>query len=457
MAIATAAGVAALGIIRVSGKDAIAIGNKVFKGRNLENADSHTVHYGYITDGPHTIDEVMVTVFRAPKSFTTEDSLEIACHGSAFILEAVVNVLIKNGARLAQPGEFTIRAFMKGRIDLAQAEAVADLIVSQNEAQHTLAMRQMRGGITGEIQGLRSELLDFVSLIELELDFGEEDVEFANRDQLVGLINKITGHIDPLIASFKYGNAIKSGIPTAIIGRPNAGKSSLLNLLLKDERAIVSDIAGTTRDTIEEVLNISGTAFRFIDTAGIRATDDTIEKIGISKALKKIDEAAIVLYIFDVSTTNTEAVFEDLKMIGERNADSKLMILANKTDLVTTEKLSNIAAEIKSKGYESVFFIQVSGRAGAHIEALIGALEHEASQMQAGDNATIVSNVRHYTALKQARAALQKVTEGIEAGISSDLLSLDIRQALQSLGEITGEVTSDEILGNIFGKFCIGK
>lgn len=456
-AIATPNGVSAIGIIRLSGPDSFAICKQVFKGKNLLLQSSHTVHYGYIMNGDIVIDEVMVTLFKAPKSFTTEDSIEIACHGSPYILEQIINVLIKAGARLALPGEFTIRAFMKGRIDLSQAEAVADLIVSQNASQHAIAMQQMRGGITNEIALLRQELLDFVSLIELELDFGEEDVEFANRDDLYNLINRIIHHINPLLESFKYGNAIKNGLPIAIIGRPNAGKSSLLNLLLQDERAIVSDIAGTTRDTIEEVITIGGVQFRFIDTAGIRATEDTIEKIGIAKALKKIEEARMVLYIFDAANTSVEEVLEDTRMIADKNPDISLLVLVNKTDLLNDSDVSSLTTAIKSHGHNQVFAIQANNNSKDSLNRITTALDTIAQQMNPEDNQTVITNVRHYNALMEAKDALRHVVSGLDNRLSSDLLSLDIKQALNALGQITGEVTSDEILGNIFGKFCIGK
>ncbi|MES2617917.1 MAG: tRNA uridine-5-carboxymethylaminomethyl(34) synthesis GTPase MnmE [Bacteroidota bacterium] len=456
-AIATPNGVSAIGIIRLSGPEAFTICNKVFKGKNITLQASHTVHYGFIMNGDTAIDEVMVTLFRAPKSFTTEDSIEIACHGSPYILEQIINVLITAGARLALPGEFTIRAFMKGRIDLSQAEAVADLIVSQNASQHAIAMQQMRGGITNEIALLRQELLDFVSLIELELDFGEEDVEFADRKDLYTLVNKIIHHISPLINSFRYGNAIKNGLPIAIIGRPNAGKSSLLNLLLQDERAIVSDIAGTTRDTIEEVMTIGGVPFRFIDTAGIRATEDTIEKIGIAKALKKIEEARMVLYIFDAANTPISEVLEDISMINEKNHDISLLIMVNKTDLLSNDQVKDLIATIKTHGHTNVFAIQANNNSQDSLNQITKALDNIAQQMNPEDNQTVITNVRHYNALLEARNALNHVVTGLDNRLSSDLLSLDIKQSLNALGQITGEVTSDEILGNIFGKFCIGK
>lgn len=457
-AIASAQGVSAIGVIRVSGNEAIAICNKIFKGKDLTHQPSHTIHYGYIIDNNYQeVDEVMVSVFKAPKSFTTEDSIEISCHGSPYILSRVLQLLIDGGARLAFPGEFSLRAFINGRVDLTQAEAVGDMIATQNQSQLNIALQQMRGGLLKEISSLRQQLLDFVSLIELELDFGEEDVEFADRTQFKLLIDKIKEHIAPVIASFKFGNAVKNGIPVAIIGRPNAGKSSLLNILLNEERAIVSAIAGTTRDTIEEVLNIKGIAYRFIDTAGIRETEDSIEKIGISKALKKIEEAQIVVYIFDSSDTDIAEVNYDLAMIKAKNSDIKLIVLANKIDLITSENKNLILAELKNEAFDAILPIQLSNLEHLTLEKLKQNLLTLVSERGANNNEIIITNIRHYNALCEANEALQNVEQGLQNKLTSDILALEIKKALHALGEISGEVSNDEVLGNIFGKFCIGK
>ncbi len=456
-AIATSEGVSAIGIIRVSGKEAFSICNKIFKGKDLTKQPTHTIHYGFIVDTDVVIDEVMVSVFRSPKSFTTEDSIEISSHGSPFILEQVLQLLVKNGARLALPGEFTMRAFMHGRIDLSQAEAVGDLIAAQNKAQLDVALKQIKGGLSDDIKLLREQLLNFASLIELELDFGEEDVEFADRTQLKQLITAILKHIQPIIDSFRYGNAIKNGIPVAIIGRPNAGKSSLLNLLLNDDRAIVSDIAGTTRDTIEEVLNIEGLPFRFIDTAGIRATQDSIEKIGIGKALKKIEEAQIVIYIFDTFETTIEEVKKDLEMIVSRNSEIQLLVLSNKGDLIGADDESKITQQLHTMGYQRSLCIQANRALDKETNSVKTALYEMVKTGIVNDGQTVVTNIRHYKSLNDAKEALDLVVAGLENKLTSDLLALDIKRALNALGEITGEISSQEILINIFGKFCIGK
>ncbi len=456
-AIATAEGVSAIGVIRISGKQAFSICNKIYKNKDLTQLNSHTIHYGFITDGDEVIDEVMLSVFKSPRSFTTEDSIEISAHGSPYILSRILQLLIDNGARLAQPGEFTMRAFMHGRLDLAQAEAVGDLIAAQNKAQAEVAIKQIRGGLSEDIKSLREQLLNFASLIELELDFGEEDVEFADRSQLNKLIEQILHHIDPIIQSFQYGNAIKNGIPVAIIGRPNAGKSSLLNLVLNDDRAIVSDIAGTTRDTVEEVLNIEGLPFRFIDTAGIRATQDTIEKIGIEKALKKIEEAQVVIYIFDVSDTSIEEVLADLEMITAKNERIHLVVLANKTDLIAQSAQFNLLQQLNKVGYTNTLSIQANKGSAQELLVLKSTLHESVKRGLVSDGQTILTNLRHYKSLSDAREALQVVVEGLGNRLTSDLLALDIKRALNALGEVTGEISSQEILINIFGKFCIGK
>ncbi len=456
-AIATAEGVSAIGIIRISGNDAINVCAKIFKGKDLNIQKSHTIHYGYITENEHILDEVMVSIFKAPKSFTTENSIEISCHGSPFILTQILQLLIKNGARLALPGEFSLRAFVKGRIDLSQAEAVGEIIASQNQAQLNIALQQMRGGLSHEIAFLRNQLLEFASLIELELDFGEEDVEFADRTQLNSLIDKIVNHINPMIQSFKYGNAIKNGIPVAIIGRPNAGKSSLLNLLLNEDRAIVSEIAGTTRDTIEEVLNINGMSYRFIDTAGIRETEDEIESIGIGKAIKKIEEAHAIFYIFDSKETEISEVFKDLAMIVEKNGDSKIIVLANKSDLISDEQKKLIKENLNFKKITQNISIQLSENSVLEINKLKLLLFEAIKQNNEQEGQTVITNLRHFQALLDAKTSLDTVVSGLQNQFTSDLLATDIKKAIYALGEISGEISNDEVLANIFGKFCIGK
>lgn len=448
---ATAAGTSALAVIRVSGPQAIAISDKVFRGKSLLKQNSHTVHYGHIVDGDEVIDEVMVTLFRAPRSFTSEDSTEISCHGSPYIQGRILQALLRHGARLATAGEFTMRAYLNGRIDLAQAEAVSDMIQARNASQLALAVNQMRGGLSSGLHALRTELLDFISLLELELDFGEEDVEFADRHTLKARLLQIKDSLRPLLDSFRYGNAIRNGIPVAIIGRPNAGKSSLLNALLNDERAIVSDIAGTTRDTIEEEIHIKGVAFRFIDTAGIRETADTIEKIGIEKAFRKIREASIVLYIYDATQLDQTELDADLNRISAENPSASILILANKMDLLPddadlplSEDNNHIALSLKTNTEASLQAVRESLWAFSQIEG-----------REAGS--AVISNERHYQCLLQADEALDQVLGLITGKASSDLLALEMKRAVTAIGDITGMISGDEVLGNIFGKFCIGK
>jgi tRNA modification GTPase len=443
IALATPQGVGAIGVIRLSGSKAIAITQSVWRGKDLTLQPSHTIHYGHIVDGDKDLDEVMVSLFRAPKSFTTEDVVEISCHGSPFIVEQILQLLISKGARMATPGEFTLRAFMNGRIDLAQAEAVADLIASNSAAAQDIAIKQIRGGFANQIKDLRAQLVNFASLIELELDFSEEDVEFVHRNELEKLIGKIKTVLKPLIESFKLGNVIKNGVNVVIAGKPNAGKSTLLNALLNEERAIVSHIAGTTRDTIEEVLNIDGVLFRFIDTAGLRTTNDSIEAMGVQKSIEKIDMADLVVYLYDVNTTaadNLKLEIEDLNI-----ADEKLLVVGNKADLAA----SNLKNELTD--------IYISAREKEGIAELKKAFVEKVIDKTLASQNTIVANIRHYEALKNAYHSLDKVLEGIDTRITTDLIAFELRQALDSLGEISGEVTNDEILGNIFSKFCIGK
>ncbi|MGE6397347.1 tRNA uridine-5-carboxymethylaminomethyl(34) synthesis GTPase MnmE [Chryseobacterium scophthalmum] len=454
-ALATANGIGAIGIIRISGDDAIPVSAKIFDGKNLEKAQSHTVHYGFIKDGDEVIDEVMISVFKAPKTFTAEDSVEISFHGSPHIAKKILEVLIKNGARMAKAGEFTMRAFMNGRIDLSQAESIADLIASENEASRKVALNQLKGGITNEISFLRTDLLNFVSLIELELDFAEEDVEFADRSALNQLLDKIETKLNSLIESFQYGNAIKNGTAVAIIGKPNAGKSTLLNALLKEERAIVSNIAGTTRDTIEEILHIKGHAFRLIDTAGLRETADEIEAIGVKKAKEKVENANILVYLADAATENFS---EDIEMIRSLQRDDlKLIICATKIDEVSPAQYELVENIFRKEISQDFDFITISAVENQNMQDLKDELSSYVEQLKSEESNVIITNQRHYEALGKSLDAVNKVKEAITFQISTELLAYELRNALEHLGEISGEVTNDEVLGNIFSKFCIGK
>lgn len=468
-ALATANSVGALGIIRISGKQTFEILNKCFKGIDLTKVDSHTVHYGFIVEAKEAttekqqprnnnyIDEVMVSVFHSPRSFTTENSAEISFHGSPHIAKKILEVLIKCGARMAKAGEFTMRAFMNGRIDLAQAESIADLIASENEASRKLALNQLKGGISKEISDLRTDLLNFTSLVELELDFSEEDVEFADRTALNMLLDKLENQLNSLIKSFQYGNAIKNGVDVAIIGKPNAGKSTLLNALLKEERAIVSDIAGTTRDTIEEVLHIHGTAFRFIDTAGIRETKDTIEAIGVQKAKEKIATAKILLYLFDEMDSTVEEVIGFVQEFWRE--DLHIILLNNKIDLAEKPKLSvfqqKITSELVPKYISSL--LGISAKDQTNIEILKNELISYVENLKSEESNTVITNQRHYESLQKSLESVLRVKEAINQSFHTELLAYELRYALEHLGEISGEFTNDEILGNIFSKFCIGK
>ena len=441
---ATANGIAALGVIRVSGKNAFTIVNQVFKGKDLCKQATHTIHYGHIVDGAELIDEVLVSVFIGPKSFTAEDSIEISCHGSPYIQRQIVELLSRHGARLAEPGEFSMRAYLNGRLDLAQAEAIGDIIASQNRSQLDLALKQMRGGLSKHLQILRVGLLDFISLIELELDFGEEDVEFADRSKLRQQVYDLMAAIHPILDSFKYGNAIKNGIPVAIVGRPNAGKSSLLNVLLNEERAIVSDIAGTTRDTIEEHFVINGISFRLIDTAGIRKTTDEIEAIGVRKTFEKIEKADTILYLFDSSVQTADEVIADVRpMAGEHQ---KVIVCASKCDLKDEQQIGEELQLIKEGlSEQQLGLIAISAKKGLHIEALKELLTADFEKAINTGN-TILTNARHFNALNEAREALELVLGSIESHLSSDLVALEIKRALNALGEISGQISSQEIL-----------
>lgn len=452
VALATPPGTGAIGIIRLSGKAAIEIVDEVFHGKNLSQQDTHTIHLGTIReDDGQIIDEVLVSIFKTPKSYTKENVAEISCHGSNYIIQKLIQLFIKKGARMAEPGEFTLRAFLNGQMDLSQAEAVADLIASSSESSHAIAMNQMRGGFSDEIKNLRQQLLDFASLIELELDFAEEDVEFANREELKILVKKIQSIIHSLIESFRLGNVIKNGINTVIAGRPNAGKSTLLNALLNEERAIVSEIEGTTRDTIEEIINIKGVEFRLIDTAGIREAQDTIEAVGVEKTFEKIDQSALLIYVFDVIKTPPEEVKADLEKLVKKGIH--FLAIANKMDLNPYTKAEHYTNELLTADK----FIPISAIAKMNIEYLKEKLYNTVITNQLNMESTIVTNARHFDALQKAHNSLSDVLRGMEEGVTSDFVAMDIRQAIYHLGSITGEISTDDLLGNIFANFCIGK
>ena len=452
-AIATPAGTGAIAVIRLSGSEALNIVAAHFKGKDIRKVASHSIHLGYILDeNKKPLDQVLVSVFIGPNSYTRENVVEISCHGSPYIQQQILGLFLRNGARLAIQGEFTLRAFLHGQLDLSQAEAVADIISADSEKSLELALKQIKGGFSDEIKSLKQELINFASLIELELDFGEEDVEFANRSELENLVNTLLMKIGALRESFRLGNVIKNGISTVIAGRPNAGKSTLLNVLLNEERAIVSDIPGTTRDTIEETLNINGIIFRLIDTAGIREAADQIEVIGIQKTLDKIAGSSLLVYVYDIAKSSQQEVQEDLEKLDHQGL--KTIIVANKTDTVYQFQ-DNIADAIFSAVPEH--HIQISALNKANIEDLKNSLyEAVAGNLNLQDQ-TVVTNLRHYEALTGAQAALHKVIEGIQIGMSGDFLAMDIRQAIRHLGEITGQVDVEDLLENIFSKFCIGK
>lgn len=455
-ALATANGIGALGIIRVSGPQAFQNVNRCFDGKDLTKVDSHTVHYGFIKENEESIDEVMVSVFKAPKTFTTEDSVEISFHGSPFIAKRILDVLIASGCRMAKAGEFTMRAFMNGRIDLSQAEAIADVIASENETSRKVALNQLKGGVSNEISLLRGDLLNFTSLVELELDFAEEDVEFADRTALNLLLNRIEEKLRILIESFQYGNAIKNGVDVAIVGKPNAGKSTLLNALLKEERAIVSDIAGTTRDTIEEVFHIKGTAFRFIDTAGLRETTDTIEKIGVQKAIEKISTASILLYLYDEFDNTPEEIIESVKSFARE--DLLILLLHNKIDLASDKKVQFDSTLSEALLPELVSrIIPISAKDQVGLEILKLELSSYVESLKSDQNNVVITNQRHYESLNKSLESVLRVKKAVTQSFHTELLAYELKYALEYLGEISGEFTNDEVLGNIFSKFCIGK
>ena len=446
-ALATPSGIGAIGMIRLSGNKSFEITSKVFS-KNLSKPISHTAHFGTIKDkSGDLIDEVLITVFENGKSFTGEESVEISCHGSSFIIQKIMAILLENGCRIANPGEFTQRAFLNGKMDLSQAEAVADLIASQSKSAHSIAMNQMRGGFSSELKDLRDQLIHFASLVELELDFAEEDVEFADRKELNELVTNVLAYIKKLAASFELGNAIKNGVPIAIVGRPNAGKSTLLNALVNEERAIVSSIAGTTRDTIEERIVIEGVDFRFVDTAGLRETEDEIEKIGVERALKQIEISSVYIYLFDATLLTLEEVKEDLTQFPE---EIHQIIVANKTDLLSEEQ--NVALN-----NSNIDLVCISAKQNQSIDALKDSLLKVINHHSLSDGDTIVSNARHYDALIKTVESLDKTKEGLDTGVTGDFIAMDIRQAMFHLGTITGDISTDDLLGNIFSKFCIGK
>lgn len=457
IALSTPPGAGAIGVIRLSGPKSIEIVNEAFDGKDLTKQEGYTVHFGKIRDDEDkVIDEVLATLFKGPKSYTKEDVVEISCHGSSYIIEQIIHLFLRKGVRSANRGEFTLRAFLNGQMDLSQAEAVADLIASDSASSHEIAMKQMRGGFSDQIKELRQELIDFAALIELELDFGEEDVEFADRGRLESLVEKIQAVIKKLIDSFHLGNVIKNGVATVIAGRPNAGKSTLLNALLNEERAIVSDIAGTTRDTIEESLNIEGINFRFVDTAGIREAKDTIESIGVDKAMSEIQKSTVALHVVDISDTTPEMVWSDIESF--KIANSRFVIILNKMDLNPSDS-HRISPEdyYKESLISEKNIITTSALNKMNIEALKEHLYKTVIEHPELMDQTIVSNTRHYDALHKSYESLAAVLNGLRTGITGDFVAMDIRQALHYLGEITGEIHTDDLLESIFTRFCIGK
>jgi tRNA modification GTPase len=456
-AIATSPGMGALAVIRLSGEKAIEIADLVFlspkKGKRLSGQKANTIHFGSIVEGSEVIDDVVVTLFKAPHSFTGEDSIEISCHGSVYIQQRLLELLISKGARMARPGEFTQRAFLNGKMDLSQAEAVADLIASTSKSAQKVAMNQMRGGFSTEISLLRNELLNFISLIELELDFSEEDVEFADRDQLKQLVSKIETILRKLKDSFQLGNVIKNGIPVAIIGDTNVGKSTLLNALLNEEKAIVSEIHGTTRDIIEDTINIHGTTFRFFDTAGLRETTDKIETIGIERSYHKLEQASVVILVADTQNP-FEQIFKRIQQIRKRIDNQCLIIAANKVDDGLDKTIARLK-ELSLQANEKIVFI--SAKQKTNLDELVSEMQKAVAVDSIPEDTVIITNIRHYEALTNAHKSVLRVQDGLTRKISGDFLAQDIRECLHYLGEITGEISNDEILGNIFKNFCIGK
>ena len=457
-ALATAAGSGAVAIIRVSGIDSISIVSKVFSTKSkssLIKQKSHTIVLGHINDNGKILDEVLVSVFRNPKSYTGEDVIEINCHGSTYIQQEILQLLLRKGCRMAEPGEFTLRAFLNGKMDLSQAEAVSDLITSDSEASHKIAIQQMRGGFSNEIKHLRDQLLNFAALLELELDFSEEDVEFADRTQFVELLSKIELILKRLIDSFAIGNVIKNGIPVSIVGAPNVGKSTLLNALLNEERAIVSEIAGTTRDTVEDEISLGGLRFRFIDTAGIRETSDVVEGIGIQKTFEKIDKAQVVILLLNAEEFEVSSFKFQVETIKNKNSLKPLIVVLNKIDKLSEGDKAKI--NINLNEIENITPILLSAKQKTGITELTDKLLSFVNDGSLKNDETIVTNSRHYDSLIKALEEIQNVQAGMRNGLSGDLLAIDLREALYHLGNITGEVTNDELLGHIFSSFCIGK
>ncbi|WP_104736017.1 tRNA uridine-5-carboxymethylaminomethyl(34) synthesis GTPase MnmE [Hanstruepera ponticola] len=456
IALATPSGAGAIAVIRLSGIDAVKLVSENFQsvtdGKKLSSQKTHTIHLGHIVDANKTMDEVLVSIFKNPNSYTGEDVIEISCHGSPYIQQEIIQLFLRKGCRMANAGEFTLRAFLNGKLDLSQAEAVADLIASDNEASHQIAMQQMRGGFSSEIAKLREELLNFASLIELELDFAEEDVEFADRTQFRDLIDRIIFVLKRLIDSFAVGNVIKNGIPVAIVGEPNVGKSTLLNALLNEERAIVSEIAGTTRDTIEDEISVGGIGFRFIDTAGIRETQDVVESIGIKKTFEKIEQSQVTVYLFDSEKgiSDLKTIQIEIEKIKNKYPQKPLLIIANKIDKLDDNQLASLQEAIPEVKL-------LSAKTGFGVEQLTNSLLKLINTGALRNNETIVTNTRHYDALLKAFEEIQKVKHGLDSGLSGDLMAIDVREALYYFGLITGEVTNDDLLGNIFANFCIGK
>jgi tRNA modification GTPase len=461
VALASPSGAGAIAVIRVSGSDAIVVSNSIFNsvsGKDITKQKTHTLHLGHIVDGTKVIDQVLLSIFKGPNSYTGENTIEISCHGSTYIQQQIIQLLLRKGCRMANAGEFTLRSFLNGKMDLSQAEAVADLISSDNEASHQIAMQQMRGGFSNEIKELRQELLNFASLIELELDFAEEDVAFADRTQFRELLNRIEFVLKRLIDSFAVGNVIKNGIPVAIVGEPNVGKSTLLNALLNEERAIVSEIAGTTRDTIEDELVIGGIGFRFIDTAGIRETADVIESLGIRKTFEKIEQAQVVLFIIDslqLIINNENKVKIEIEKIKNQFPQKPLIVVINKIDSLNPKQKELLSTKLSIINYP--LFIELSAKENVGVDELKNQLLSFVNTGALRNNETIVTNTRHYDSLLKALDEIQKVNYGLQTNITSDLMAIDIREALYHFGMITGEVTNDELLGNIFANFCIGK
>lgn len=456
-AISTPFGTGGIAVIRLSGERAIQIIDGVFqspsKGKRIVDQPANTLHFGSIRMNGELLDDVIVSLFRAPNSYTGEDVVEISCHGSRFVQQQILQLMIEQGAILAKPGEFTQRSFLNGKMDLSQAEAVADLIASENSAAHRVAMNQMRGGFSSEISLLRNELLHFITLIELELDFSEEDVEFADRTHLIILSQKIEALIRKLTDSFRLGNALKNGIPVAIVGETNVGKSTLLNALLNEEKAIVSDIHGTTRDVIEDVVNLNGVLFRFFDTAGLRHTTDTIESMGIERSYQKLELASIVLLVLDLTVSSGKNLTR-IDKIRKMITDQHLIIVANKSDLASDEIRKDLSG-LSLKGNESLVFISAKSR--DHLTDLIQEMQSVLSLDKITNEDVIITNIRHYEALTKALEAIERTITGLQSNISGEFLSQDIRECLHYLGSITGQITTDEVLGNIFKNFCIGK